>query len=248
MNIDLFLLGLVLLFAFWGAFQGAARQVAQVVAGIAAWLLARPAGDFLGAGAAKAIRGSLAVGTVFATFATFLLVFVLLRWLLTLALQRLLAGKDPKNRTADRVLGFLIGAVKIAALTWVVICALTFVEDNITLGGKRFGLAPKDSQVVKLAHQYNLFELSQFSGIKDVISVARLQNDPKKAKAFKDSNDFQALLKDPRFLSLMNTPEMKKAVGGGDTRALLDNNQLLALLQDPHAMRRISRIAQLSDQ
>ena len=89
-------------------------------------------------------------------------------------------------------------------------------------------------------------QLSQFSGVADVVRVAGLQTDPKQAK-LKQSADYQALLKDPRFASMLDSPAMKKALGGGDTRALLQNNQVLQLLQDELAMDRISRISQLSD-
>ncbi len=244
---DFALLGLVLVFSLWGAFQGAARQVGQSIAAIGAWFAARPVGDFLGPVAAKQFQVSLVVGTVVATFVTFILVFVFVRFILTLVLRRIVAGRNPENRTADRTLGFLIGGAKVAALAWVVVCALSFVEDNVTLQGRKFGLVPKDSLTFSMARKYNLFEMSQFSGITDVVRVAGLQADPKTAAKLKQSSDFQALLKDPRFTAMLATPAMKKALGGGDTRALLQNNQVLQLMQDPVAMRRISRIAELSE-
>jgi membrane protein required for colicin V production len=247
-TLDLVLLGLVLFFALWGALTGAARQIAQALAGLAAWFAARPAGDQFGAAAARQLNSSLVVGTVCVTFATFLLVFLLVRWLFTAALRRLLAGTDPKNRTADRAFGFFLGGTKIAALTWVVVCALSFVEDNVTLQGRKFGLVPKDSITFKLAREHNLFELSQFSGVEDVLRVARLQADSKKQPKLKENLDFQVVAKDPRFLAVLDSPELKRVLGGGDTRSLLQNNQLLQLLQDPLAMKRISRIVQSSDQ
>lgn len=244
---DLALLGLVLAFALWGAFQGAARQVAQSLAAIGAWFAARPLGDHLGYSVSKQAHQSLLLGTVVATFVCFILIFVLVRYVLTLILRRLLAGKDPKNRTADRTIGFLIGGAKVAALAWVAVCALSFVEENVTLQGRKFGFVPKDSLAFGLARKYNLFEMSQFSGVNDLVRVANLQNDPKNAAKLKGSPDFQALLKDPRFAAALETPALKKALGGGDTRALLQNNQLLELMQDPLAMKRISRIAELSE-
>lgn len=245
MTLDLVLVGLVFFFAFWGALQGAARQVAQTIAGIAAWVVAGPAGNFFAAPAATAIHSSLATGTVFATFASFIVLFVFLRYLLTAILRRIIAGKDPENRSADRVIGFLLGAGKISVLIWLVLCALSFIDDNVVISGKRLPLVPKDSVAFQLAHTHNLFELSQFSGVKDVLRVARLQSDPKKQARLKGDLDFQALQRDPRFTSLLATPELKKALGSDDSRALLQNNQLLQLLQDPTAMRRISRIAEL---
>jgi membrane protein required for colicin V production len=244
-TLDLTLLGLVLVFAIWGAFQGAARQIAQTLAGIGAWLVARPAGDFFGSSAAKLLHASLVVGTVFATFASFIAVFVLVRYVLTVVLRRILAGKDANNRTADRLFGFLIGGAKVAMLTWFVVCALSFVEDNITLQGKKIGFVPKDSVTFQLARQYNLFELSQFSGVKDVLAVAKLQADPKRAGKLKDNEDFQRLAKDPRFTALLGSPALKEALSTGDTRSLLGNNGVLELIQDPTQMHRISRIAEL---
>jgi len=245
---DLALLGLVLAFALWGAFQGAARQVAQAIAAVGAWFAARPAGEFLGPVAAQKFQLSLLIGTVLATFVSFILVFVLVRLVLTLILRRVLSGKEPGNRTADRTLGFLIGGAKVTALAWVMVCALSFVEDNVTLQGKKFGFVPKDSLAFSLARKYNLFEMSQFSGVADVVRVAGLKSDPKTAAKLKASPDYQALLKDPRFAAMLESPAMKKALGGGDTRPLLQNNQVLQLLQDQLAMQRISRIAELSEQ
>ena len=247
-TLDFALLGLVFIFALWGAFQGAARQIAQTIAAVGAWFAARPVGDFLGPVVAEKAQVSLVIGTVLATFVTFIGVFVGVRYLFTRILRRVLAGQDPENRTADRTFGFVIGGAKVMALAWVVVCALSFVEDNVTIQGKKFGFVPRDSLTFRLARKYNLFEMSQFSGLSDVIRVAGLRNDPKTAAKLKESADFQALLKDPRFAAMLDTPAMKRALGGGDTRPLLQHNQMLQLLQDSTAMQRISRFAELSEQ
>jgi membrane protein required for colicin V production len=245
---DLALLALVLAFALWGAFQGAARQIAQSIAAVGAWFAARPAGDFLGPIAAEKLDVSLLIGNVLSTFVSFLVVFVVVRLILTLILRRVLSGKEPGNRGLDRTLGFFIGGAKVAALAWVMICALSFVEDNVTLQGKKFGFVPKDSLAFTLARKYNLFEMSQFSGVSDAVRVAGLRTDPKTGAKLKANTDFQALLKDPRFAAMLDSAAMKKALGSGDTRALLQNDQVLELLQDPLAMKRMSRIAELSEQ
>lgn len=244
---DLALVCLILAFALWGAFQGVARQIAHAVAGIAAWFAAKLLGDYTGYSVSKWVHVSLVIGTVLATFVSFILIFVLVRYLLTLLLRRIIAGKDPTNRTADRVLGFLVGGAKVAALAWVIVCALSFVEDNVTVQGKKFGLTPKGSIAFDLARKYNLFEMSQFSGVNDLVRVVNLQKDPKTSAKLKESADFQALMKDPRFAAALENPAVKRVLGGGDTRPLLSNNQLLELLQDPLAMQRISRIAELSE-
>ncbi len=50
---------------------------------------------------------------------SFLVVYLLVRFVLTQILRRLLAGKDPKNRSADRTLGFLLEGAKTAATIWI---------------------------------------------------------------------------------------------------------------------------------
>ncbi len=244
---DLVLLGLVLAFALWGAFQGFARQVAQTIAAIGAWFAARPIGEFFAPVLVSRMQLSLMIATVLATFVSFLIVFIVVRLILTLILRRVLAGKDPDNRSADRFLGFLMGGAKVSALAWVIVCALSFVEDNVSIQGKKFGFTPKDSLAFTLARKYNLFEMSQFSGVADVVRVANLQADPKKSGTLKGNPDYQALLKDPRFGAVFDTPAMRKAFGNGDTRALLQNNEVVKLLHDELAMQRISRIAELSE-
>ena len=116
MTLDLIALGVVAFIAIWGAFSGFARQVAQAIAGIAAVAAAAPLGRFFAEPMSKALQSSLTVGVVIATIVSFLAIYLLGRLLLTMILRRLLAGKDPKNRGADRTLGFLLGFTKAATM------------------------------------------------------------------------------------------------------------------------------------
>lgn len=249
MTFDLAVLIVVAAFAVWGAFAGVARQVAQLAAVIGAWAAATPVGQFIGPVVATRIGSPRLVGVVLATLVAFLLVFLVVRAVVTAFVRRLLAGRDPTNRTPDRVLGFLVGAAKVSAIVYVALAAATFFEDNVTLGlgGRRFRFTPRDSVLFELARTYNLFEVQQFSGVKDFVRVARLGGDPKLAAALKDNQDWAALRRDSRFKGALDAESLQRAVERGDYRTLLKSNQVLDLITDPEASRRLERLAELAD-
>lgn len=243
MNVDLVLLGLVLFFAIWGAFAGVARQLAQIVGAVGAWLLARPCGDILGPTVGKDLGLPLMAGTVMATFICFLILFLVLRGIATMLIQRILSGKEPGNRGLDRGLGFVFGGAKVGAVAWVSICALSFVEDNVSVMGKKLGLSPKDSQAFALARKYNVFEMTSFGDAATLKAVLKGAGDPKALARIKDNADYQALKKDPRFSRAQDSDEVRKALESGDVRALLKHADLIKLLQDPQQLRRLERLS-----
>ena len=106
MTLDLLVLGAIALFAIWGAFSGFARQVAQALALVGAGFAAAPSGQFFAEPMAKGLQTSLSVGVVIATITSFFVIYLFIRLLVTLIVRRILAGKDPENRSADRMLGF----------------------------------------------------------------------------------------------------------------------------------------------
>lgn len=247
MTLDLIALGALALFALWGAFSGFARQVAQAVAVVGAVLAAAPAGRFFAEPMARAIQSSLTVGVVVATIVAFIAVYLFVRLILTLMLRRLLAGKDPQNRSADRALGFCLGGAKTAVALWIGLSAATFVENNLVLAGRKYTFTPKDSRLVALARRFNFIETVQFSGAKDLVLAARLADDPKAAQKLKDDPDYAALMKDPRFRQVLQTDVWRKALESGDVRGLMQNNQLVELIHDPKMNRHLERLAAHSD-
>lgn len=243
MTLDLLIVVLVLVFAALGAAQGAARQVAHWVALFLAVFCARVLGPLLGPRFADSTHTPQFVGTVAATFTVFILLMVAIRYALTTVLRRILAGRDPKNRTADRVLGFSLGALKVLALSFIALCALAFVEDNLVFAGRRVGVSPSDSKLFALAKSHNLFAAMLFSPVHDLVRVAAALSDPKKVEALKSDPAYQALLKDKRFDAAVHAEGLRRAAESGDVQQLLRNPSVLQLISDPTAAKRLAAVA-----
>lgn len=233
MTFDLVLLSLVLVFAVWGAMTGAAQQIANVVSLILGWVGARPLGTLVGPGVARKLEVPTSVAIVGTTVLAFLLIVLVARWVITWGIQRMLDGENPESRSVDSWLGFLLGGAKVALVAWLVLCALTFVEDNVSFAGKRLGISPRDSVAFDVASRFNLFELTQFSGAKDLARVASAATDPKKAPKLRQDPAYQRLAKDPRYRKLLADKRFRAALEKQDYRALVKDDAVLQLLHDP---------------
>lgn len=246
MTLDLVIVGLAFVFALWGFFSGAARQIAALLAGVLAWMAAGPVGQFYGPVVAKRLATSAFVGVVLASLAAFVIVLIAVQVVATLIIRRVLAGRDPQSRTADRLLGFLLGGAKVLAVSYVALCAMAFLEQNVSVMGRKLAFTPKDSQLMVLVRRYNLLEHQQFSGAHDLMRVAQLSKDPKAQQRLKEDPDFIALSKDPRFARIINAAGMQKALETGDIRSLIGLNEVMELIQDPTASRRLERLGELA--
>jgi membrane protein required for colicin V production len=246
-TLDLVILGAALFFALWGFFSGAAKQVATLLAGVVAWLAAGPAGQAFGPLVTKKLATSAMVGTVLATLAAFALVLLVVQVAATWLLRRLLAGRDPTSRTLDRLLGFLLGGGKVLAVMYVALCAMSFLEKNVSIMGRQLAFTPKDSQLMALVRQYNLLEQRQFSGADELLRVARRSKDPKTQAQLKADPTWAQLAKDPRFAKVLNTAAMQKALETGDVRALLGSNEAVELIQDGRSRELLEQLAGQGD-
>ncbi|MCY0996328.1 CvpA family protein [Myxococcus sp. MISCRS1] len=248
MVIDLVILGLVLFFGMIGAFTGASRQVANWVGLALGYFASRKLGPLLAPRFAEAVDGPLVVGLVLGTALLFVCVWLTVRYALGALLARFLAtGKDNEDRSIDRLLGFILGAAKTAAFAWFVLSAMSFFEQHVVIAGKRVGVSPKDSLAVSAARRYNLFEMSQFAPMEDMVAVARASTDPERSQKLKNDPAYKALRKDPRFQRLLQDDQVKQALARGDTAALLRNDLVLQLIQDPDIAARLGAAAQASE-
>ncbi|MCI0571865.1 MAG: CvpA family protein [Myxococcaceae bacterium] len=157
MAIDVTVLCVVLFFGLLGALSGASRQLAHLLAIVAAVLLARPLGGWVAPllGGKPGAPGTMAplLATIFAFFAVYLAV----RMATTPVLQRALAGREQERSGTDRWLGFALGALKASAVVYVLFSAATFVQENVEVGGHRLSPELRQSVTGALAHRFNLF-------------------------------------------------------------------------------------------
>ncbi|HVE84271.1 MAG TPA: CvpA family protein [Myxococcales bacterium] len=240
MAIDLFILALIAVFGLLGGLTGAARQIGQLVGLLVAYAVAGPLGKALGPTMAGWLGGvPLVAGTVAATLALFIVIWVGLRQVVAAVARRAMSGDDPEDQTVDRNLGMIISAVKIALATYVVLCALVFAERNVTAFGKGLGVSPRDSLAFDLARKHNLFEMTQFSSVRDYLKVAGAATDPARLKKLRTLPAFAALEKDPRWKKALQDPEVKRALEAGDVQALLRNDSVARLLSDGEAKEKI---------
>ena len=248
MTLDGFLVGLVLLFAVFGFFTGAARQVASLIAAAAAYVFSRPLGVMFGPKISAYTHGPALFGVLAATLLAFVLVLISVRFLLTAILRRILRGKGHEHPGIDRLLGFLFGGLKVAVIAYVMLSALAFVQDNVSVAGKKLGISPESSQAFQLARQYNLFANTQFAPVKDLVTVAEALHDPVKAEQLRQDPAFKKLMEDPRFKAALQNPAMSEAVQNGDYGALLRSDAILGLIQDHSSADRMSEAAELVQQ
>lgn len=245
MNVDLALGVAIALFAIWGAFSGAARQLAQAGAAVAAWLVASPLGELGGGLASKQLKVSLFAGTMIATLIAFVLVFLSVRLAAHAILRRVFAGKENTRPGLDRALGFLLGGAKAFVIGFISLCALSFVEQNVSVFGAKLDLSPKSSVAMQLAKEHNVFELAHRSDLEQLSALLKRSKDPAQAKKLAEDPDFQALKKNPRFAALLSQQSgWERALGTGDTRALLKDDGWMQLIQDSDAMKKVERLAQ----
>ena len=224
------------MFAAVGAYRGALAQLAQLFALAVGYFCSRPLGRALGVNLAQSAHLPILFGVLAATLLVFFAVTIATRVLLGRLIRRLRRNGTPKP--LDRALGFLLGTLKVIAVAYVVLSALSFLDDN-AWGGRQLGLSPGDSIAVSLARQYNLFELFQYRPVRDLVRIAQSLDDPDKAARLVKDPAFKALAQDPRFGRTLSDELTHRALQEGDTRALLRSDDVLRLLQAPASAARL---------
>ncbi|QSQ27715.1 CvpA family protein [Pyxidicoccus parkwayensis] len=240
MVIDLIILGLVLFFALIGAITGASRQVANLVGLSAAYFASSRLGPVIGPRLAASLGSPIFLGIIAGSILVFIVVWLAVRYALGAVLVRFLStGRHNEDRGLDRFLGFAFGGAKMLVIAWVALSAITFFEQHVVVAGRRFGLSTKDSLSLQAARRFNLFEMTQFSQVGNLVRLAKASGNPEAASRLQEDPAYKALRKDARFQRLLQDDALKQALSKGDTAALLRNDLVLQLIQDPDAAARL---------
>jgi membrane protein required for colicin V production len=247
MTVDLVVLALVALGAVFGARAGASRQLASWGALVVAALAARPGGAL----SAQRSGGSSTPRRPWDRSRRASPPSSWWRWgcgWWARGCSRESSGSDPAERGTDRALGGLLGAGKVAAVAWVALSALAFVEANVQVAGKGLGLSPKDSTAFAIARRWNLFSAPFFSRAADLAAAEKVFRSPELFQRVAEDPAVSALEKNPRFRAVFVDPEVKEALDRGDTVALLRNASVHRLLQDPEALAQLAKLREVVEQ
>lgn len=235
---DLGLAVLVVVGAAWGMWVGAARQVVQILA----WVAALTAPWFLAAPVTRALEKPLGVpfplALAFCAASVALFAYIAVRLLLWLPL-RARRKKDRDEASilglGNRVAGGLMGAAKAGAVLWACLSLMAVVAAPLQARGYRLGFT--DSEMYREAADHNLW------GLVFRERLARLQEAVKRAKAKgpkAGSAALEELAKDPRVRELMKDPALKAALAKGDVATLLRSSQVMSLVSDEAALERMA--------
>ena len=242
MTLDLIVLAGVVLGALFGARAGTAHHSGGDERAPSGQLAGGPGAAILGPTFASAFHTSASLGAVAAGFATFIVVAVAVRLLATMVLRGVLGGQDPSDRGTDRALGFLLGAGKVAAVAWVALSALAFVEDNVQVAGKGLGLSPRDSLAFGAARKWNLFAAPAFSQAADLVKAQEVFRSPQLFAKVAGDPAVAALQKNHHFRAVVSDPAVKQALERGDTVGLLKIDSVHQLLRDPEALGQLAAL------
>jgi membrane protein required for colicin V production len=227
-NLDLALLGLVLLAAVAGAVSGALWQVLKLAGVVAGWAAARWVAPRVlhqlqapsAATRALVVAGAFVVAWMVAT-------------MLARAIRRAVQGEEEEPGGLDRALGALLGAAKGALVAWVLLSLLALLGGRLSLGPLL--IESRGSRAAALTAGHDVLALAGPKAARLARQLAEIWRDPAKR---------ERLLRDPGWKGLLEKSGLKAALdqgasGAGDaagavrekSEALLDDPELKALLE-----------------
>jgi len=239
MTLDLVVAAVALLLGVAGARRGAAPQLAGWAALVVAVLAARPGAHLLGPTFATWLHAVPGTAAVAAGFATFVVVIVAARLILTAVLRGVLTLGNPERRAPDRFLGFLLGAAKALAIAWVVLSALAFVEERVSYTGRPLGIDTDRSVAFAAARRWNLFALADFGPAQSLMKLEHALRTPEAMGRLASDPAVADLLRDPRWKALSQDPAVRKALEQRDLATLLRSETVASFLKDTGSRARL---------
>jgi uncharacterized membrane protein required for colicin V production len=231
MNLDLWILAALGLFAAIGFYTGAIQQFSHWIGLLAAYFCAKPIAALLAPVLAERMGwppALTAVGLSVVFLPVILVITTLIaRWIL----NAIIPGKQ--RNTPDRIAGIFLGAGKVGVIVWVALAAVLAFEGPLVKQIPGAEAVLDASSAAAFTRKHSLFDLASPSALDKFRALAAARNDPKMA---------QALLNDPALSSMLNDPALKQAFEKGDASALLENPQVKKMLADPELLKKIESI------
>jgi len=237
LTIDLAVVGIVFALGLFGLMSGAIKQIAHLGGLVAGWLLSRPLALVLGPLAAKKFGYPLLLTTIGLSFVAFFAIYIVTVLLVRLVLARVFPAGE--HGWLNRLGGFFLGAAKAAAIAFVVLSGLVFVESFLVSVWSDWAKEAKQSLALRLVRHHGLFSsLPAVGGLEKILKLAR---DPSSAANLAQDPDFQALAKDPRVRAMVDDAGIRHALAEGDSAELLSSVRVLDVLNDPKLVERLTR-------
>lgn len=235
--------------ALTGFWKGAVRQVVSLVSTAAAvaapWLFAGPV--------ARAAEGPLdapyPAALLFSSIALALVAWVSTRLIVRSVLSRVVKRVDARDDEAsgsllpssfDRLGGTLLGASKSGLTTWLLLSVAALVVSG--LGARGIGSGGlENSELLRLCTRHNAVGYAldgRMKSISDALNARKERITPNADKALKE------LLDDRRFQRVTQDSSLIDALGRGDILAVSRSPELLSMLNDGDAMKRVRTVVQ----
>ena len=236
MNLDLWILAALGLFAAIGFYTGAIQQFSHWIGIAAAYFCAKPVAALLVPALARRMGWPPELVIVGLSVASMPVILIVATRIARLILNAIIPG-DQRN-TPDRIAGIFLGAGKAGVIAWVVLAAGLAFEEPLAKHFPGAGAALKASSAAAFTRKHSLFDSALPAVLNKFRAVASMRDDPKQA---------QALLNDPALKSMFNDPVLKQALEKGDTSSLLENPQVKKLLADPEMVKKIESMGEIGD-
>lgn len=246
MILDAIILALAVLFGLLGWFTGWWSQLVRLGALLTAYLLAGPGGKLFGSGLSAWWGLPPLLGRIGASAMTFVLVYVVLATLGAVVVRRWKKKAESAGnllfRTSDRVAGAALGAAKVLALSYLLLCGLVLLEEPLKrITGNKFSPL-EGSGLATFARHHNALSGLHLPLIGQLPKLARLSADPELPEKLARSPQVKKLLSHPKIQALAEDRVLQAAARRNDIAAILGNPRLNAALSDPEILRLLEQI------
>lgn len=236
--------------AVQGYRKGATRQLVAFAASVAGILLPLAFTGTLAHSLQKPLGVPYPVSFLFSGVALALVGYVGLRVLWKTVLSRLIPGFGADDEgdglvlpsTFDRLVGVLLGAGKSAAVMWIIVSVVALIVAGLAKQGSTAG-GLGNSDLISLSTKHNAVGMALDGRIKRFAEAIQKQTNlvmPNEGLISPVSRDaMRDLLNDARFQSVAGNMDLREALSRGDIVAVANSPELLSLLNDSAAMKRI---------
>jgi len=228
MNLDLWILAALGLFAAIGFYTGAIQQVSHWIGIVAAYFCAKPIAALLAPVIAERMGWPPALVAVGLSAVSMPVVLIVVTLVARGIINAIIPGKQ--RNLPDRAAGIFLGAGKAGVIAWVALAAVLAFEEPLVKQFPGAEASLNASSAAAFTRKHSLFGPALPSVLSKFRAVAAMRDDPKLAEALRD---------DPALRSMFSDPALKQALEKGDVSALLGNPQVKKLLADPELVKKI---------